>query len=1008
MALGNTCQKHVRRGIRTAAVALMLLFGFSHAWAQNFTPKDPPTNLQIQKGRQVKIAFVDFHSQRFSEDLCKDWLAYLEFELTNSPPYAGKYTITSHHEVLDVVEKELKGIPLDPLIVPRLTSLLGVDFLIFLDERLEGKDWVLNTRMYSGRSGAYVSDVSAPLTMRHLRWTANRLLQKIHRIAHGTSLTKIDDAYPEDILLQASLPRLARVLDFCAKKQCLQGLTDIEWIAENNRDLYTRLQKRTGLIGDLMSEAKSPLDMARIRVLEGASMEASLKLESQYKEIHSKKEKPTYLKLIGKLSILLNRPEKATEVFKELKKLDKKDPLADLGLAWATQELQGADKAVKKLEAIGKYFSEDLQYLEILLSCYQNLKDIDNIWKTKARIAAAVQNLGNHLKAAGLWMELLDHDFRLEWLNQIDFSLLSKQERTVLMKMLNQQNLVHGIEEIEVFYNLAKLELVSENYPKARQIMDAGLKLDKAHRKLVHLAAWDALERENDLQRAIELLENVPIRERNPYLLALTMEKSKRYAEALDIWTSVKWAENWKLEALLHRAENLVKLEKGDDAANIIRDALEIYSGREELHFLSASIQKEGEDAEKKRNSMAIGWQLSGKPYDWKDLSGHLFFPDYIQLVLPLPLVGWREKGKMASVGKVMILNGTPLPSREGFLQKSRNFIRPYIHRDKSRIHSEIKQVLSTRFDIVENRSSEQEFRKLLQPRVQGHKNKYGVQDLVQLANAMNVDSLVIVVPEETPLLRQEKLKTKLSLYFFDGISNALYKTSTTQTFPFFEIYRFNIVLLTIPGILIVLLILIIVRFSQKTRHWKDPILNAQHLMKQADYYKAAQILDKHGYADDSSEMMGHYYVKKQDYKSALEAFYKAKDYDNALIALRFCPSTDEINNLAGDIYFRKKDFGNAETYFRKSKNLLGISKIFEAMGESKKAARVRAQFHFESNNPVQAVEEYRAIKDYNRAGVVFFYYRDYEQAAQMFDQAGNQKMLKKCQLRLGQRKKGE
>ena len=967
----------------------------------------PEETISLQPGdvQHVQVAFIGFKSFRFDPTICDAWLQLIEHDLLYRPGYAGKYSIQNRVEMLQLIRRELPGKKLDPLIIPRLKDLLSVDILIFIDERLVGRDWIWRVRLFNGRSGAFLADASAPYTPYHLKWMINRLIQKIHRLVYpNTDKTGIDETPPTEMLFEESVSRLPWINKDCLRDRCLERIEDFEWIQEHNPDFLASLLKNPLYGSALMKEATDPLLLARIHFIEGHPLDSSYTLEKYLGKIKKTAEKLRYLILNGKAVLELNRLEALGETLKSLEKYRSKDPFLFFGQGWLAKKNRDFDEAVTAFKKVIKNKPKDLRTLVLLLECYLEMKNFDAAWDMRRVLTDNYYETGDHVKSNALCMELLDHDFQMDLLERLVLPLLSEMDRKNLATMLNQQNIEHSENQGEINRYLATLKILEKKHDQAKRIISGTLKhFDPNNAKLLKLAAWNALARENNPVGAQNFLERIHESERDPYLSAWILEELGRYSEAQELWRETEWPTEWKQEVLLRKAALFEKMGEMDTAVDMARKALDLYRGREEAYFLLSRAYVRSGKTEAGRNAEITGWQLAGKPRDWGKFKEHIYYSDYIHLVLPHPLVGETEKGRLKSVGRVLVLDGSPTPPR-GFLDKLSDFFKPYYIRERGRLIDEMKEILATRYDLLENEPVENEFAKKLALNSPNYHAKYSIKDLIGLANAVQVDSIFILKYLDLPQIQDGILETTVSLYFYDGVSGTMYMTQLDRNLPFFHIYKFNRIYLLAPVIVLFFLIAVYRRFRRMTIHWRNPLQAAEFHMNQKNFKKAAEILGKHGYAEDYQAASAHAFASQGEYTKAMEAFSRARDFENALKLVSMCPDTDDANNLIGDLYFMLKEYDRAETHYRRSRNFIGIAKIYEASGHPKRAARIMGQYYFEANHPGAAVEEYKRIGDYNRAGVVSFFYGQYKEAEEMFHRAHNEPMYKKCKLRLKQR----
>ena len=965
----------------------------------------PPGTIELVpvKGQSPRVALVDFFTENRSANFSESVLQIIEHDLMFRTGYQGRYDVLNRDELKALIKKELKRNLTSPLDVHLLKRLLNVDYFVFLDERLHNRDWQWVLRVYNARSGAFVESATVPFTQYHLRWTLDRLLQHIDKILFGPVDRKVNQKAPKEVLLERSLLNLPRFNKACGNNRCLSMLNDFEWIRKNNPEFFISLMRNPLYFNSLHKEATRSVDFARIDFLEDNPMEVSVRLVTELNKTRSRKSRIRYLELIEKAMLEMERPGKANEFLVKLREIDPKNLLADYAQGWLAFTRKQYPEGAKYLRNYVKRRPEDIAALKIFIKTLLNSNQLEEVWKVKAELVKQTERIGNFLEANDLYLELLDHEFTMEILNKINIVLLSDMDRKRLATMLNQYGIVHDANEGDVFRKIADVTQFEGKMDEARRVINGALQIDPDNINLIEMSVWDSILRKGDFANAQGLLDQLPVKSRDPYMEALLFEKSKQYDKAINIWKRTKWKNGWKYESSIKIAALLHKLNKQDEALKAVQKSQNVYNGREDLFELLSTIYEKTGKRELAKHAKASAWQLAGRRMDFSKDKGHLFFADYLQLLMPFPLTGRDEAEHVSSVGKVIILDGTPLVEKEG-LKKYLDYVSPYKKSHSGRLVREIKQVISQRYEIVENAGVEEQFRKRLNQTIDGSKTRYTKEELLELASNLGADSAFIIHSDEFPEMDRDLLEISLHIYFYDGVSNEVFMTGFTRTFPFFKIYKFNRLLIAGPVLLLIILFLIYLKFARLTKFWRDPIMHANHLTAHKNYYRAAEILERHGYLEDHLMLLGHHYAYTNNHAKALETFVRARDFDNALIALKGCPDTDEVNNIAADFFFQQKNYEQAAQYYYRTKNLLGLKKIYESNGDAKKAGRIMGQYYFENNNPISAIEEYRKVGAYNEAGIVFFYYRKFKEALMMFRQAKNKDMYKKCKMMMGER----
>ena len=967
-----------------------------------FEPPSGTIPLLPAGGQRLRVALVGLFSPSLSKDMSDGWLALLEHELLFRPGYEGKYDVITQDDQKALLRKDFAVEHFDPLWTPRIKDALAADYLVFLDERLKNKDRVWKLRVYNGRSGAFLADEDIPYLDYHLRWTADLVLQRLHQIIYPGAEKKPVGGPPSEMLLARSVELAAGLKAACLEDHCIEKIKDFEWLRSHNRDFFDQFMRNTLFLNKLEKQAETPLLQARVSLLAGNPMDSFLRLESKLDGAKIK-EKIEYLRVLGRAAVELDRPEKAEEIYQSLQKTGWRGMGVLLGQAWVDVRKRRCPEALRKLETLLARKPYHQRGLELLQQCYTELRQEDKSWETKERLAKALSRKEHWIKANPLWMELLDHEFNMEWLARINIPLLSPLDRKNLATMLNQQGIQHDKNEGEIFRFLAEIKLFEGQYDEAVRVINGALQIDPENLKLIALAVSDGVLRRGDLVGAQNLITKIPYLMQDPYVRAALEEKLNHHELAEKLWAEGHWPEAWKAELMVRRAGLLDREGKTQEALALVEKALSIYSGREDFHQAAKSLYKKIGKPDLTTAAELNVLQLSGQPLDIAKVKDHLFNQQYGQLILPHALVGLSPKKQLIPLGRVIVLDGTPLPP-DTWWAKWLPYVQPYVLRDPGRGARELEQVLTERYHLVDNEIMEQEFRSKLRVDSSNPARRFTMAEIIDFAKATGVDSIFVVDVNYDTEMKEEFVQAKVNLYFFNGTTNTVSQTDAKVSLGYFELFRFNPTLMLAPVLLVLILLYVFSRFSRMTKHWSDPLLKAEYLVKQKNFRKAGDVLGRYGYFEDQLEVMGHHYLRQKDYAKALEAFFRAKDYGNAVAVLKICPETAEVNNLAAEMFFQLKDYDRAEVYFRKNRNLIGMAKVFEAVGDKRKAGRIMGQYYFEANNPIGAIEEYRKIGDFDRAGLVLFHYQKYEEAAVMFQQSGNDKMVHKCMMRLGKR----
>jgi len=964
---------------------------------KGFVSPQGTINLIENSSDKVKLSFVDFFTTRLDEKFTNGVIQVLEHDFMYRPGFQKNFDVLPHEELNDIVRKEFPNEKLTPFSAPKLKSFLDIDYLIFIDERLEDKTWFWNIRIYSARSGVFVTDAKVEYRDYHLRWTLDDLIKTIKNIVNPDNSSELSSKATSEILLAESVRKFSDIKQDCEKANCLQNLDDFEWIQKYNPDFLESINRNDFYLNILYKEAKNPIDFARISFLANNPLQGSLKLELQLDKIRYSKKRMQALRLISRSAVETNRQSKAKESSDMLISMSRYDETALFTRAWGFKQNKELPEAINILETILKRNPKNRKAAELLINCYSirgNKEDEDNIRATKQIISQELYNMGNMVESSLIFIELLDHNFNMKTLSKIAIPLLSANDRKSLATMLNQQALSMGVNEAEIYYQMAKLKLLEKEYVEANTVISGALQQFPKNKKLIELTIWDELTRKKGAIHAQRLLERLPSYNQHPFLKANILEKLGKYKQAENIWAKTIWPKGWFFESLIKQANLQFKQKNYKQALKSIEKAEKIYNSREELVKLKTDALKILQKNKLAEESQIEVWQLSGKTIKVHNLKDHLFFTSYKQLIAPHPIASFNGK-KLKLPEKTIILNAT-VPEKKDSLY----FLKSYIPKEKNRLINELKTVLLERYNLVDNSEQEAIFRKHLDVEDPGYKARYNKSDLLELMGKLGTNSAFLVNYLETPILSESMLKVEVKLYYFDGISNSIYLTSAERTVPFFEVYKFNIYIAAIPAALFLILLVAFFHFSRMTK----PLSFAQHLINNKSYAKAAQVLERFGYQQDHRRIIAHIFASKRNYLKAYENFVLGKDFDNAVIALKGCPDSGEINNTAAEMFLQLKEYDKAAHFYKRNKNLLGLAKVRSAQGHKQNAAKIMGQYYFENNNPMAAIEEFRKIGEYERAGLVLFYHRKYQEAAVMFRQSSNKEMYRKSLMRAGEK----
>lgn len=997
----------IKRLITTFAV-LSVLFSISLADAQ--LEKDTKgfnilgsIYLQPVEGTLPKISLLNFFSAEMDEDEQNAHLSlfrhYLLFELG----LKNKIAFVSRNNIESALKEEQLG-EADPLDIPHLRKSVTADYFIHFEEYAKARQWFWRARIFNGRSGAFSGAVETKRIDNHTHWTTRNLLKKLVAFLNNEEPPKEEKISPSYVITKESLMRFHALTTACRNDRCLSRISDLEWIKAVNPQFYESIVKNSRFTTEMMKASQTPYDMARIDILEERPLDVSIKLENKLKRLTYTKDKIRYLELIGKAALALEREEKTQETFETLQRLDRFNPEVALGLSWLAMRKNNREEAIDILERqIRHHSARHITLLKALLRAYEATENEEGIQKTKRLIAEFYENLGNYALSNEYYMQLLENRFDMALLDHLRLNIMKPLMRQSLLTMLNAQEMKSGKQDARVYRNIAKIHFIESRTDEGMKVVQGALKIHPKDTDLLMMAAWDALLRNNDLPLAEKYFNRLSswMRKRYPLFQALLYERSGRFEKALKAWKRLSNDTAWHFESKLNLAAITLKMKQYEQAIQRLDEAQNIYSGRDEIFRMRREAYLALDKKDKATREMVFVYQLAGKPIEHKRVEGHLLRGEYRSLILPHPLVSWRQ-GRIETLGKVLLLNGTPLPIEEGW-KKYLHKLTPYKKRFGDRFFHEIESVLEQRYSIARRPEFEEMFRKRLNPKALVNQSNYTQLELIEIATKQNVDSIAIVTTVCTPNLETERTQAKVILYLFDGLSNSIYSTNIDKTLPLFDVYRFNVYLAAIPLFLFFIIFLFYRKLSKAIKYWANPLLKAQALVDMKKFKEAYELLESKGYKQDANEMLGHYYASRSEFLEAMQAFYRAGDANNALEAMKGLKDNPKAYILGADIYLKLKEYDRAEALYKKAKNYIGIAKVYEAQDDKKKAARIMGQYYFEQGNPAAAVEEYRKIDDYDRAGWVKYYHGEYREAEELFKQSGNRKMLKRAKLKAQQ-----
>ncbi len=994
-----------------AVVWCLLLFGMGLSssrvaqaeTATGFIPPGGMVELSSDSPQKITLAFLDFISPRRDRAELDGWVYLFAHDLQYRGLGRGSHKLHAldFDEMRGLFRKELGVSTVTPAQMMALADLLSTDYAVYIDERLTLDGWVWCVRVYNGRSGAYLARTDIPVIEEHWRWMADHVLHAI-----GSVLLPMGEALPEsgeapaEALLLDSVKRFGRIVPACQKGQCLTVLDDLEWIGLNNREFSDSLQRDPVYLNMLMREADDPVSLARIGLWAGNAFDVLLRIENLLKNTKDRKMRVRLLELAIEAAVALGQGEKAEKLGLDLKAIDVANPLVNAALGVGLQMRERCREAMPYLMRASGKTRLYPQVLDAQMVCCRDQEQPEQLWKSKERLADYSFALENFPVTAPRYLELLDHDFQTKFLNRIPTRILSRYDRRNLSTLLNQKGAVHVKNDAEVFRRLAELMLLEKRYDEADRILRGALQVYPQNSALVLLAVREAIKTKEGVVRAQRLMEGLKEHDREPLLQLRLMKETGQNKAALDLIDQTDWPAGWADELVIIRAGFLMRAEKYSQAAERLERLKQAQPEREDVAWMLADAYEQlGRDKDETA-VRALAWLLGGKPLP--EVGEERFANlDYAGLILPHPLVRSRGAGKLEAIGSVILLDGSGNVCLENDC-KLKQLLRMYVPQEEGRTLHDVLELLKTRYTVVESEIAQTSFKERVFDESTQPFKRWSNQDLVEFASTLNVEGLFILKTEDSLDLETETLEKRTQLFFFDATMNRGYATGNRHEIELFSVYRFNSLYMIVPLLVILIMLYLMWEFRRIMQHWGSPVLKAQYLIAHKNFRKAADVMERFGYTDDAANLRAHAQMNQGHSDEALELFMQSRDYENALVVLKYCSDSPAVQATAAELYFIRKDYERAEAYYRKTRNLIGIAKVNEALGRKEMAARVLGQYYFESANPMAAIEEYRKIEDYDSIGMVYFYYHKFKHAAVMFQQSGNDEMAKKCLLRQG------
>lgn len=959
-------------------------------------------------GSRLKVAFADLFAPPLTAAARQGWLHLLEHELLYRPGFEGRYDVVAREDVRQAVtEAKLQGV-LVPQTLPVLKAAINADVFVFLDMARLGRDWTLRARLYSGRTGAYLAAVRVPYTFEHLRWTEERLLVGLDaKLRPGTAPTDLMRMQPpSDVILPGALEGLDALKTACLDKRCLSQLGFLEWLQEHNPEFFERLNKNPLYLNAAYKEGEDAVSLARINMLGGNLQNAALKLKQ---ELDAKNRRPgqdrALLEYLGRAHMALNQPQDAKQVLTRLLSMDPGNTYARWALGKLACERREWPSAFALLGPLANGATPPApEVAQTHLTCLRDYRPDDKIAiaKAKERLMMAYLHDGDVVHANALALERLDQEVSRATLDAIHYTILSDADLKNVATILGQRSIVHDDLEAVLLWRLSQLRWEDGHRDEAPALLESAVKLAPHDARVLEDAAWQALERQHNPIGADKYLGMLPEAACPPFLATLVALANKQDERALELLQHAAWPPELAYERARLTALTQAARQNWLGAREALTQAEALYRGGEELTALKAEQKALVPDEAERQTAAAESRLLEGAPLALGTHENDVFATDYARMLAPLPLVGFDTKGAIKGLGRVAVLRADPPPP-----SAHATLLDLFLERKPGRLADEWQGVLAERYHALDTAAGEATYRAKLTRRLDQPFEPKSKSELLTLASSLGADSLILVSTQSHPEPKTETAAVSVQILLYDGVGQNVFVIQHTRSEPFFSLYRFNMNWIIAPLILLVLLGFSLFFFYRAMAHWANPLARARHLAKHRHFLKAAQVLERHGYIQDGLAMRGHHHASEQNYLLALDAFYRARDFTNAQVALKFCPDNAQADQLAAELFFLQRDYERAEHYYRRLKSLPGLAKIAEARHDAMRAARIMGQYYFEAGNYAAAVAEYTKVNDHERAGLVLFHAENYREAALKFKQAGNEKMYKKCLLRLGIKAEG-
>lgn len=184
---------------------------------------------------------------------------------------------------------------------------------------------------------------------------------------------------------------------------------------------------------------------------------------------------------------------------------------------------------------------------------------------------------------------------------------------------------------------------------------------------------------------------------------------------------------------------------------------------------------------------------------------------------------------------------------------------------------------------------------------------------------------------------------------------------------------------------------------------FRDPKRYADWLERRGNLLKAAQVLTESGRPDEANRLAAQHYLQVGQYAVAIEHYLAANMPEQALVVYQRISNPDNtLTRVAGDVYLALSRYPEALRCYRQVDAPLLEARVYEKMGDPRKAAVIRARHLRKTKDRSAALVELIKAGVYDEAGNFLFEDGEYRKAAVMFAYASDVKGVERCAGRLG------